>query len=78
VLSGTSAAMMGSIKVTTLHPRGPGGPMLPLAPEVVLSSPEDSLRWVHREGDPLWTIPTNMAPESQPWGRYLGGQSDLR
>jgi hypothetical protein len=53
VLSGTGAAMKGSVEVTTLHPRGPGDPKLPPAPDVVLSSPEDFSRGVHREGDPL-------------------------
>jgi hypothetical protein len=55
-----------------------GGPKLAPAPDVVPFSSEDSSRVMCREGDPLWIIPTNMAPESRPWGRNLGGQSDQR
>jgi hypothetical protein len=68
VLSRTCVVMMGSVKVTILHPRGPGDPKLPLALDVAPSSSEDSARVVRREGDPLWTIPTNMAPKSRSWG----------
>jgi hypothetical protein len=32
---------------------------------------EDSPRVVSREGDPLLTIPTNMAPELCSWGERL-------
>jgi hypothetical protein len=71
VLSGTGVAMMGYVEVTTLHPREVGDPKLPL-------TSEDSPRVVHREGDLLWTIPMNMAPESHSWGRDLCGQGDRR
>jgi hypothetical protein len=60
--------MMGSVEVTTMHPRGSGDPELPPMPKVAPSSSEDSSRAVHREGNPLWSIPMNMVPESQSWG----------
>jgi hypothetical protein len=56
--------MMGSVEVTTLHLQGSGDPELPPAPEAASSSSEDSSRVVRRVGDPLWTIPMNMALES--------------
>jgi hypothetical protein len=62
-----SVMVMGLVGVTMLHPQGLGDPELhspPLAPEAVLSSSEDSSRVMRREGDPLWTIPINIAPES--------------
>jgi hypothetical protein len=76
VLSESGVVMMGSIEVTMLHPRGPGDPKLPSTPDVVQFLSEDSLRGLRRGGDPMWTIPMNMAPESRPWGRNLGGQND--
>jgi hypothetical protein len=41
-----------------------GDPELPPVPEATLSLSEDSSRAVHRDGDLLCTIPTNMALES--------------
>jgi hypothetical protein len=76
VPSGTSSSMMGSVVVTTLHPRGPEAPRIPLVLKVVTSSPKDSSRVVHGESDLVWAIPMNMASESRPWGRDLGGQAD--
>jgi hypothetical protein len=71
VPSGTCMSMMRSVEVPTLHPQGPEDPRLPSAPEVVMSSPEDSSRAVRLESDPLWAIPTNMVSESHPWGEIL-------
>jgi hypothetical protein len=45
-------------------PLGAGDPELPLTPEVAPSLPKDSSRAVCRDGDPLFTIPMNMALES--------------
>jgi hypothetical protein len=56
--------MTRSVRVTMLHPRWLRDPKLPPVSDVVLSLPDYSLRVVHREGNPLWTIPMNMAPES--------------
>jgi hypothetical protein len=63
VFSEAGLMVVGSVGVTMFHPQGPGHPELPAAHEVMLSSSEDSSRVVCRDGDPLWTIPTNMAPE---------------
>jgi hypothetical protein len=71
VLSGTSVVMMRSVEVTTLHPRGPGDPKLPLVPDAAPSSLEDSPKAARIVDGPLWTIPTNMAPESRSWGESL-------
>jgi hypothetical protein len=62
VLSGV--AVMGSVGVTTLHPRWSGDPELPLTFEIALSLSKDSSRAVCRDGDLMCTIPTNMALES--------------
>jgi hypothetical protein len=51
VFSGTGIAVMGSVRVTTLHPRRPGDPELSPVPEVAPSSSKDSSRAVHRDGD---------------------------
>jgi hypothetical protein len=71
VFSSAGVAMMGSVGVTTLHPRGLGDPELPRAPKVKPSSLEDSLRTVHRDGDSLCTILMNMALESHSCGEML-------
>jgi hypothetical protein len=71
VFSGAGVMVMGSVAVTTLHPRGPEDPELPPVPEAALSSSEDSSRAVHKEGDLMWTIPTNMAHEFHSWGERL-------
>jgi hypothetical protein len=47
-----------------LHPRGPGDPKLSPASDLASSSSEDSSMVVRREGDLLWTITMNVAPES--------------
>jgi hypothetical protein len=65
VFSGAGVVMMGSVEVTTLHPRGPADPKLPLVPDAMMSSSEDSPWAVRSEVDPLWTIPMKMAPESR-------------
>jgi hypothetical protein len=64
VFSRTSVVMMGSIEVTTFHPRGLRDPKLPPVPDAPPSSSEDSPRAACKEGYPLWTIPMKMAPES--------------
>jgi hypothetical protein len=71
VFSGAGVTVMGPVGVTMLHPQGSGDLDLPSVPEAVWSSLEDSSRVVHREGDPLWTIPMNMVPESHFWGERL-------
>jgi hypothetical protein len=48
VFSDTGVAVMGSVEVSTLNPRGPGDPELPQAHEVVPYSSEDSSRVVPR------------------------------
>jgi hypothetical protein len=53
-------------------PSGAGGSRAPPpVPEAALSSSEDSSRAVHKEGDLMWTIPTNMAHEFHSWGERL-------
>jgi hypothetical protein len=64
VFSGAGIAVMESVGVITLHPRVSGNPELPPAPEAAPSLSEESSRVVCRDGDPLCTIPTNMALES--------------
>jgi hypothetical protein len=54
-----------------IAPSGAGGPELLPVPDVAPSSLEDSSGVVHREGDPLWIIPTKMASESHPKGERL-------
>jgi hypothetical protein len=71
VFSRAGVAMIGSVEVTTLHPRGLGDPVLPLVLEAAPPSLDDSSRVVCRQRDPLWTIPMNMAPESHSWGERL-------
>jgi hypothetical protein len=71
VFSRAGVAMMGSVEVTTLHPRGSGDLVLPLVLEVGPPSLDDSSRAVCRQRDPLWTIPMKMAPESHSWGERL-------
>jgi hypothetical protein len=62
---------MSSVVVTTLHAQGPKNSELPSLPEVLSPSLEDSSRTVHKEGDPLCTIPMNMAHESSSLGERL-------
>jgi hypothetical protein len=50
---------------------GAGGSQAPPASDVAPFSLEYSLRGVRLEGDPLWTIPMNMPPESRRWGEKL-------
>jgi hypothetical protein len=57
-------------------PSGGGDPQLPPAAEVAPSSSEESSRVVCRDGDSLYTIPTNTALESHSLERDLGGQGD--
>jgi hypothetical protein len=49
-----------------IAPRGVGDPKLLPVPDVVQSSPEDSSGVMHREGNPPWIIPMNMASETCP------------
>jgi hypothetical protein len=76
VFSNASVVVMGSVRVTTLHPQGLGDLELPQVPEAVASSSKDSSRAVCKDGDPLCTIPTNMALESHSWERELGSQGN--
>jgi hypothetical protein len=55
--------VMGTVGVTTLHPRG-WGFGVPPALKMALPSPEETSRVVSKDGDPLCTIPMKMAPES--------------
>jgi hypothetical protein len=71
VFSGAGVTVMGSVGVTTLHPQGPGDPEVSPMPDVAPSSLDDSSRVVRRDGDPMWTIPTNMAHESHSLGERL-------
>jgi hypothetical protein len=63
--------------VTWSHHVAPSGvresraPPPPLSPLVALSSSEDSLRAVCRDGDPSYTIPMKMELESHSWGEIL-------
>jgi hypothetical protein len=63
---GGSMVVMGTIRVTTLHPRGPGKPELHPLPEAILPLLEDSTRMVFKDNGLLCTIPTNMVLESFP------------
>jgi hypothetical protein len=78
VFSAAGVAVMGLVGVTTLHPRWLGDSELPPAPEAAPSLSEDSLRAVCRDGNPLCTIPMNVACESHSWGERLGDQGDRR
>jgi hypothetical protein len=71
VFSGGGVVVMGIVGVTTLHPQGLEIPELPPPPEAMSPSSEDSSRMVCRYGNPLCTIPMNMAPESFPSGERL-------
>jgi hypothetical protein len=71
LFSGAGVAAMGSVEVTTLHPRGLGEPELPRVPESVPSLLEDSSWAVCKDGDPLCTIATNIVLESHSWGERL-------
>jgi hypothetical protein len=53
VFSGASIMVMGSGKVTTLHPQGLGDPELPPMLEAEPSLSEDYSSAVYRDGDPL-------------------------
>jgi hypothetical protein len=71
VFSSTSVVVMGSVRVTMLHPQGLGDLELPTAPEAVSYSSEESPRAVRRDSDLLCTIPMNKAPESRSLGERL-------
>jgi hypothetical protein len=71
VFFGGGVVAMGTVGVTMLHPQGSRNLKLPSPPEEVSPSWEDSSRMVCKEGDPLCTIPTNMAAESSPLGERL-------
>jgi hypothetical protein len=53
VFSGGGVVVMGTVGVTTLHPQGPGKPMLPPPPKAVSPSSEESPRIVCDGSDPL-------------------------
>jgi hypothetical protein len=53
VFSGASIVVMGSGKVTMLHPQGLGDPELPPMLEAEPSLSEDYSSAVYRDGDPL-------------------------
>jgi hypothetical protein len=63
---------MGTVKVTTLHPREMGKIGLPPPSlEVVLSSLVDSSRMASNDDDPLQTTPAKTAPRPFPFGERL-------
>jgi hypothetical protein len=69
---GDSVVAMGIVVVTTLYPRRTGNLRPPPPAEVVSPLSEDSSRMVHKDDDPLCSIPTNMASESFPLRERLG------
>jgi hypothetical protein len=69
--SGGDVVVMGAIRFTTLHPRGPWGPEFPPLPKAMSPSSEDSSWMVSVDGEPLCTIPMNTTPESFPSGERL-------
>jgi hypothetical protein len=71
VFSYGGVVRMGTVEVTTLHPRGSGSLELPHPLEQVSPLSEDSLRTVCKDGDPLCTIPMNTTSESFPSGEKL-------
>jgi hypothetical protein len=62
---------MGTIGVTTLHPQGTRSLELSPSSEIVSPSSKSTSRVVCKDGDPLCTIPTKMAPQSPPSGERL-------
>jgi hypothetical protein len=58
-------------KATTLHSRGIGKLELSPSLEVKSSSLGNSSRMACSDGDPLWAMPTNMAPKPFPSGNRL-------
>jgi hypothetical protein len=63
---------MGMAEVTMLHSRGIGKSELSPLIKVESSSLGNSLRMACNDGDPLWAMPTNTAPElfpssNRPW-----------
>jgi hypothetical protein len=71
VFSNAGVVVMGTNRVSTLHPQGPGDLELPPAPEAAPPSLEESSRVVCKDGDPLCTIPMKIAPESLSLGERL-------
>jgi hypothetical protein len=63
--------VMGTIRVTTLHPLGTGNPELPPSHKAALPLSEDSSRAMCKDGDPMCTIPMTAVPESFPSGERL-------
>jgi hypothetical protein len=64
VFSSAGVVVMGTICVTKLYPQGLGDLDLPPLPEAASPSSKKSSRALCKDGDPLCTIPTNMAPKS--------------
>jgi hypothetical protein len=62
---------MGMVEVTMLNSRGIGKLELFPSLEVESTSLADSSRMACSDGDPLWAMPTNRAPESFPLGNRL-------
>jgi hypothetical protein len=62
---------MGMTEVTMLHSRGIGKLELSPSLEAETSSLGDSSRMSCSDGNLLWTMPTNTAPESFPSGDIL-------
>jgi hypothetical protein len=75
VPSDGGVVVMGTIVVTKLHPQEMGKSELPPPLEVMSSSSLDSSRIICNDGDLLFTIPMNTAPESFPQEKDKGGRS---
>jgi hypothetical protein len=71
VLSNADVVVMGTLRVTMLHPWGLGEPELGPSPKAAPLSSEESLMAVCKDGDPLCTTPVNKALGSPSWGERL-------
>jgi hypothetical protein len=71
MFSDGGVVVMGTIEVTTLHPSRTGSSELAPSPKVVSSSSKSLSRDVCKDGDPMCTIPTKIAPKSSPKGERL-------
>jgi hypothetical protein len=78
MFSSGGVVVMGTIRVTMLHPQGLGVRQLPPSLEAMPPSSEDSSRMVCKDGDPLCIIPMNTTPESSPREKDSGDRSDQR
>jgi hypothetical protein len=69
VFSGTDVVVIGIVRVTIVHSHCQGIQSSPPSPMAVPPSSKESSRAVCKDGDPLCSIPMDMAPESSPRGR---------